>query len=460
MNTIWQPNIHEFHLLCEANSKYQALALLIERVVQSGGLLSEQKLPAQRILADKLKVTHGTVTRAYDLLVKRGIAYAKLGAGTYIKQQAQPLDEFDDTDFASSMMPLMGQQQIIANQMLLLANDQSALDVLLRYKLNGDVSHQQRFKAWLGHKGLQIAKQDLIFCQGAQQGIYTVLDVLTKPGDVVVHESLCYPGFYQACDALGLNPHSVDITDEGIDLAKLEDVCQHNNVKAVYITPNCQNPTNVRYSARVLNDLLALSKRYNFFIIEDDVNYCLPEKWRLPLWQSANDRVFYVASLSKYFAGGLRTGYILAPVLWQQAVLKSVHSQCWSVSMMNFELLARAFEDAEFARNQELLADEIRWRINALKLLLDKYGLNANFFGLNAYLQLPASLPMHSLANQLKAHRVIVRTADVFSRNGAAQHNALRFTLGGPQTRIAFELGLERVEQVLLNLNQELDVVI
>ena len=126
MNTIWLPDIAEYQKLCKLSSKYQSLADLIERIAQSGVISAEQKLPAQRILADHLGVTHGTVTRAYDLLVKRGIATAKLGAGTFIKAQSVHLDELDDTDFSSSMMPLMGQQNVLAEQMRKLASKRAS----------------------------------------------------------------------------------------------------------------------------------------------------------------------------------------------------------------------------------------------------------------------------------------------------------------------------------------------
>ncbi|MDK1288701.1 GntR family transcriptional regulator [Pseudoalteromonas umbrosa] len=45
-----------------------ALAELIERAVEHKQLAYDQRLPAQRVLADLLHITHGTVTRAYDLL--------------------------------------------------------------------------------------------------------------------------------------------------------------------------------------------------------------------------------------------------------------------------------------------------------------------------------------------------------------------------------------------------------
>ncbi len=50
------------------------------------------------------------------------------------------------------------------------------------------------------------------------------------------------------------------------------------------------------------------------FIIEDDVLYCPPSHRRSPLVAIAPD-INAVGSFSKYFAGGLRLGFIILPPL-------------------------------------------------------------------------------------------------------------------------------------------------
>ena len=50
---------------------------------------------------------------------------------------------------------------------------------------------------------------DICFTQGAQQGIFTCLQILTKENDYVLHEELTYPGFHRAVEANGVKPLSV-----------------------------------------------------------------------------------------------------------------------------------------------------------------------------------------------------------------------------------------------------------
>ncbi|WP_046356928.1 PLP-dependent aminotransferase family protein [Pseudoalteromonas luteoviolacea] len=461
MNTIWEPDGELFLRLAATKPKYMALAELIEQSIDNKQLTFDQRLPAQRTLADALQITHGTVTRAYVLLELRGYVRAKLGAGTYVSKDNSLLHELQVSDLAASVQPLMGQDSIIAKAMQDLSQSHTELAELMTYKLNGLPRHQRFFRDWLLQRGFACEQHDVIFTQGAQQGIYSCLSTLCEPGDLVIHETLTYPGFFKACNNLRLCTKGVALNEQGIDLVQLESICQSQPVKAIYITPNCQNPTNVRYSEETLQALLALSRKYHFFILEDDVNYCLPENWRLPLWQKAPDRVFYLASFSKYFSGGLRAGYMLTPLLWQQQVINTVHAQCWSVSMMNFELMMRALQSKEYQYNQCKLEEELRYRQECFDKVLRQYGFEAAFFGLNICWHLPDNLNMHYVAGQFKAQSVEVRTLDVFaSPHEICDINGIRFTLGGPTTREAFEFAMARVDKVLQDLLVSSDVVI
>ncbi|KZN56160.1 hypothetical protein N474_12835 [Pseudoalteromonas luteoviolacea CPMOR-2] len=461
MNTIWHPEIEAFNRLAQEQPKYMALAQLIEQAIDKKQLCFEQRLPAQRTLADSLKITHGTVTRAYVLLEQRGYVSAKLGAGTYVSKRSSVNMIQGVSDLASSVQPSMGQDAVMAAAMQSLSSNVADLSEVMTYKLNGLEQHQRFYREWLKFKGFDCEQHDIVFTQGAQQGIFACLSALCEPQDIVLHEALTYPGFFKACESLHIQYQGVPMLQDGIDLQALESICQSCSVKAIYITPNCQNPTNIQYSDEKLAALLAMSRKYRFFILEDDVNYCLPEMWRLPLWQKAPDRVFYIASFSKYFSGGLRAGYVLAPLLWQQSVINAIHAQCWSVSMMNFELLMRAIQGKEYEYVQNKLADELRYRKQALHNVLARFDLHARFAGLNVCLMLPDELNMHYIAAHLKGHSVLVRTLDVFgSKYEPTTLNGIRFTLGGPASRVEFDVAMTRLQDALTQLTERADIVI
>ena len=137
--------------------------MLIEQAINDGQLTHQQKLPAQRLLADQLNITHGTVTRAYALLEKRGLAKAKLGSGTYVNSNRaatsgySQIEQVEVADFASSMQPMLGQQSLVKDALIALSQDVDAVVQVMNYAHQGVERHKQVFVDWLAEKGIETA---------------------------------------------------------------------------------------------------------------------------------------------------------------------------------------------------------------------------------------------------------------------------------------------------------------
>src|SRR5690606_15707424 len=69
---------------------YLQLADAIEEAIGNGGLPAGVKLPPQRNLAFDLKVTIGTIGRAYALAHERGLVTGEVGRGTYVLGEESP----------------------------------------------------------------------------------------------------------------------------------------------------------------------------------------------------------------------------------------------------------------------------------------------------------------------------------------------------------------------------------
>ena len=74
MDTIWPDT-----LATEAGPKYKAVAQIIRAAVAEGTLTQGTRLPPVRDLAWQLKITPGTVARAYTILTDEGLLNAEVG---------------------------------------------------------------------------------------------------------------------------------------------------------------------------------------------------------------------------------------------------------------------------------------------------------------------------------------------------------------------------------------------
>ena len=80
--TTWTPELAKF-----SGPRYAAIANALAADVSAGRLKPGDRLPPHRELAWRLKVTVGTVTRAYTEAERRGLIAGEVGRGTFVRDQ-------------------------------------------------------------------------------------------------------------------------------------------------------------------------------------------------------------------------------------------------------------------------------------------------------------------------------------------------------------------------------------
>ena len=135
-------------------------------------------------------------------------------------------------------------------------------------------------------------------------------------GDTVIAENPSFIGALNAFRSLGANLVGVDMEEDGINLAALEETLKNTpNAKLLYLIPTFHNPcgTCMSYEKRVA--VLALAKKYDVIIIEDnpygELRFAGEE---IPTIKSMDDegRVIYCGSFSKILSAGMRVGFLCA----------------------------------------------------------------------------------------------------------------------------------------------------
>lgn len=174
----------------------------------------------------------------------------------------------------------------------------------------------------------QLLEQRLITCNpdevvitsGSQQSLDMLARVLINPGDVIVVERPTYLAALQVFHLAEAQLASVGTDGEGMKVDELEELVKITTIKAVYIVPTFGNPGGVTLSDERRKKLVALSKRYNFVIIEDDpyseINFTDKLFKPLTAWAKEIDNsenVIYTSTFSKILAPGARVGWVVAP---------------------------------------------------------------------------------------------------------------------------------------------------
>ena len=181
-------------------------------------------------------------------------------------------------------------------------------------KREGDARFTESLAAFLEENYGQRVRPDSLFLSGGvSQALDFICTQLSRPGDNIIVEEPCYFLAYQIFKDHGLNIITVPLDRDGMDIDALEDILSRVKPTLVYTIPSYQNPSGRSMSAERRKRLIALSQRYNFLIVADEVYQLLSYHGKPPAafgTMLVGDTVLSVGSFSKILAPGLRLGWI------------------------------------------------------------------------------------------------------------------------------------------------------
>jgi len=328
---------------------YGHLVTLLENAIARGELPSGSRVPPERTLAQRLRISRTTVVSAYRELEARGLLRGYVGRGTFVCAAPEP----EGTPFAwrgkiaaaalrSSDSTLRDIVRHSADARLLsLAAGVPAIDKFPNEAFQEAVAHVLRTDpraAW-GHGPTEgqpelrdaisdrygVPRDSVLILSGAQQGLDLLARCLIDPGDAVVMDRPGYLGAIQSFRAAGAKLVGWDILRADID--ELEDLLVRYRPKLIYTNPTFQNPTGTTLPIRARREVLTLAQRYRVPIVEDatyrDLYFTDPPP---PSLRELDDHnlVIYLNSFSKVMAPGLRLGWIAAApsIVDQIAIIK------------------------------------------------------------------------------------------------------------------------------------------
>lgn len=328
---------------------YLQLANQIIDLIKTGALSPNTKLPSSRVMADLIGLHRKTIVACYDELLIQGWLVSIPQKGTYVNAELPLLKpnalgetqqfipnragfEFYTRD-KSNRSPSLEEQEItyindgIAD--VRLAPIQEIAQIYRSICYSKTVSKHLGYGSTLGNhelrkvlatylnetRGIKLSIDNIIITRGSQMGIHIATQLLVNPKDTI----LVGETNYISADYTFLNAdarlHRLPVDEFGIDTKAVEDACQCNSVKAIYVTSHHHHPTTKTMSAERRLHLLNLSQEYKFAIIEDDYDYDFHYDHApiLPLVShDIHGQVVYTGSLCKTVAPTFRIGYMIA----------------------------------------------------------------------------------------------------------------------------------------------------
>ncbi|MFV5377168.1 PLP-dependent aminotransferase family protein [Acinetobacter calcoaceticus] len=331
----------------EERTVFLKLTNLISQEILSGRLVQGTMLPGSRSLSKELGINRKTVQAVYEELEAQGWLVTRPRKGTFV---ADILPE-KQLQIESVNERKVNDRPTIQEVALYPHNDGVPDPRLIPYELfsrayrhalikitqnqymgygnpQGMIELRQALQKMLSmERFMSVAEDEICIVRGSQMGIFLASRALPNRQGVIVVEELYYPSAFKAFQSNGFQVVSVKLDEQGIVIEDLERILQEHSVAAIYTTPHHQYPTTVTMPMSRRLQLLELSKKWGFYIIEDDYDHEFHYDSRpMPPFASLphSELVIHVGSLSKVFAPGIRLGYIVASASVIQSITEDI----------------------------------------------------------------------------------------------------------------------------------------
>jgi len=417
-----------------------------------GRLASGAKLPPHRELAHRLGIGIGTVTAAYAEAARQGLITATVGRGSFVADHTPAVTRGGGPiALDRNVPPLAAAQRRFAAAMARIARRADLGDHLGYAPPAGLPSHRRSAAAWLGRIGglRGIDPDRLIMTEGGQQAMSLAFEALCRPGDAIMTEAASYFGIKSIVQAGGYRAIGLKMDAEGL-LPDALDEAALGGARVLYTLPTLQNPTGRIMGARRRAEIVAVARRRDIIIVEDDVYAAYAAgNAPAPLAALAPERCFYVGSASKALAPGLRTGFLIVPGPDEvERVLRLVRGRVYAPSVLGALVTCQWIDEG--------IADEIVTENGAEALARGKMAAAR----LGAAISAPADprcphiwLPMSELDAERLAARAMRAGVELTPPSAplidASLISGVRLCLGAPADRAELGTALDRVAAAL-----------
>lgn len=413
---------------------YEQIYEHIREEIKGGKLLSGERLPSTRALAEYLQVSRSTVDFAYEQLVSEGYIEAKPNRGFFVcmleempesgRQEAYDGMErerravgtaesaiaydFSPNGLDMSVFPY-GVWKRITKNILTEGNE----ELFALGEPQGDYDLRQTISRYLhSARGVNCAPEQIVVGAGNDY-LLMILEKLLGENAGIAMENPTYKRAFRIFQSFGYRIEIVGMDQNGMKVEEL----YGKQVKAAYVMPSHQYPCGVTMPIGRRMELLKWAgEEEERYLIEDDYDSEFRYKGKpIPSLQGADTggNVIYVGTFSKAIAPAIRVSYMVLP----PRLLKRYREECYfyssTVSRIDQRILNEFIRDGYFERylnkTRKIYREKHDILLQELKPLLKKFRISGEDAGLHLLLSLrDKSITERELVERAKENGVRV----------------------------------------------------
>ena len=256
---------------------------------------------------------------------------------------------------------------------------------------------------------------------GALAGASIVAQAFTGPGDRVVVESPTYPNATAAIRHAGARVVPAPVDPDGCDIDALSAVVRQAAPRLAYLIPDFQNPTGHLMSDTQREQLAGSLRGSRTLAVVDEAHQALAlDEVDMPRpFASYSPDAITIGSASKCFWGGLRLGWLRAPLDQMERLLTARTGLDLGAPVLEQLVLTHLLTDTQGIREAHLarLRDQRDALVGAVRAELPEWRFRVPAGGLVLWCELPAPLGT-ALTAEAERQGVVLAPGPVFAVEG------------------------------------------
>ncbi|WP_423196461.1 Putative 8-amino-7-oxononanoate synthase [Cupriavidus sp. H19C3] len=452
---------------------YQQLASRYRQAISSGTLSPGDRMPSVRTLMGLHDVSLSTALQACRELEAAGLLEARPRSGYFVCSPARPIlhplaepepglpDPAQFVGMHERISSIMARWQrhevrvnfggafcapsLYPNEALRAATTRALRRHPELYGSIVDADGHTPFRVAMARHAMRarirVAPEEIVVTYGCTEGLHLALRAVAAPGDVIAVESPTYYGLLQTLESLGMRALEIPCSPQtGISLEALELATRtYDNIKAVAVVPNLQNPLGSIMPNANKARLVDWCQARGIALIEDD---CFSDTVddEVPLsaakaWDTTGN-VIYCASLNKALAPGLRLGWMAAG-RWQARVemlkigLTRPNEMLTQIAVADF--MGTGGYERHLRRMRAQLRVQREWvAATVARTFPPGTRLTLPRGGMHLWIEMPAGVSSEALFDLALQAGIRVLPGAMFSNSGRFDHY-LRINCGTPR---------------------------
>ena len=318
---------HTAHLLGSWKHEgpaYLDLANSLRLLIVDGRLPLGGRIPSERILSRRLRISRNTVSAAYRHLRELGYLSSKRGAGNFVTvpEGSKPsapeglrsavytdIDVVDFTTFSPSTVPAMVREATRRT-----CDDLAEMTGEAGYDLQGLPRLRQMLADRFTAQGTPTGPDEVMVTSGARHAWELVLRLFSRAHDQVLVDSPTFPDAVDVIRRLDRRVLSVGMDDGGWAVDVVENVIRKARPALAYFIPDCHLPTGLSMPVEVQERVADAARGADTRLVFDETVGDLAFDGPMSSDRSHRPRnAIVISSLSKVCWAGLRIGWLRAP---------------------------------------------------------------------------------------------------------------------------------------------------